>query len=64
MDNFHSVYETFYNNEDDTSEQEDDDDKTPIIDTQTGGKISKKDAGLRPVHPGIVEVVGVFDTVA
>lgn len=66
MDNFHAVYETFHNFAlDGPDTYADLRERKPImIPTRDGGNITTKDAGLRPLPPHTVEVVGVFDTVA
>lgn len=68
MDNFHAVYETFYKYDRDPAPDSIYADirkrKPAKITAQGGGDISTTDAGLRPVPPHTVEVVGVFDTVA
>jgi uncharacterized protein (DUF2235 family) len=69
MDNFNAVYETFYAKD---SDGETSGKRVTVSRDVENAQYSKKDnkwtitkeeAGLRPVFPGTVEVVGVFDTV-
>ena len=66
MDNFHAVYETFYNYGQEIPDVYADmrERQSIMIPSQEGVDMTTTDAGLRPVPPHTVEVVGVFDTVA
>jgi uncharacterized protein (DUF2235 family) len=66
MDNFHAVYETFYNYDQEIPDVYADmrERQSIMIPSQEGVDMTTKDAGLKPVPPHAVEVVGVFDTVA
>lgn len=65
MDNFHAVYETFYKYGGEIPDNYADlrDRKTIKILARGKKLITTKEAGLRPVPPHTIEVVGVFDTV-